>query len=676
MLVHHGLRRPRSLTAAAALATAVMLGTAGLILAATPAHAATDVAYLDANGDAQVAPSAIDLNGTQTIIGDLVDPDDWYVCNGIVAYADTLVVAGNAHLILADGCDMTVTAAGDTPGVDVSGAEHLTIYAQSAGPIMGRLTATGGALNAGIGSGGGSGAGWITINGGQILATGGGAGAGIGGGFNRPGGYTEINGGEVTALGVGGAGIGGGSMGSGGTVVIRGGDVFAESFGGTGTGGAGIGGGFAAAGARVTISGAATVDARGAGAGGSTPTGGGAGIGSGGTDGAVPLPPGTFVQNLTTGIVNGSGGGANPPAGAGAAFGEGGYVEGDGAESTFHLVEASAGPGGSITPSGAMLVSNLTDLTFTITPDPGYAISNLTENGADLGPVATHVIPGVTADTVVTATFLPVLPGLPVLAGTVTITGTPAVGAALTADTSAAYAEDGGPLGTPAFQWNRAGVPIDGATSATYTTIPADAGQPITVTFTTSELEGSLTSPAVTIQAAPLVTGETSATVLLGESHEFVMTVTTSGTIDSATITDRPADAEWAATATTGGRVVFESRAAAPGTYTFTVEFADNLGQATAVTFTILVAIDEGGPGDDDPDPTDPTDPGDPADDPEEPDPTDAGPRVETGGTLPATGASENLALLGGVAALCLLAGFTLWLTARRRATTEQSSAQ
>ncbi|HET6508015.1 MAG TPA: hypothetical protein VFG42_14590 [Baekduia sp.] len=71
------------------------------------------------------------------------------------------------------------------------------------------------------------------------------------------------------------------------------------------------------------------------------------------------------------------------------------------------------------------------------------------------------------------------LSGMP--AGTVSIVGTVAVGATLTADRTGWV-----DLAPPAYQWLRNGVPIAGATGATYTVTAADAGQSLSVLVTES----------------------------------------------------------------------------------------------------------------------------------------------------------------------------------------------
>ena len=93
----------------------------------------------------------------------------------------SVTVTGEVHLILANGCELNAKE-----GIEVSEESSLTIYAQSDGGMMGKLTATGDSSDAGIGGGytsdnGGN----ITINGGTVTATssnGAGIGGGVGGG--------------------------------------------------------------------------------------------------------------------------------------------------------------------------------------------------------------------------------------------------------------------------------------------------------------------------------------------------------------------------------------------------------------------------------------------------------------------------------------------------------------
>ena len=216
----------------------------------TVALAEGGVSYLDETGTSQTCDSA-----TEVTSGDTGWTTGWYVVQGTVEIGSRVTVSGDVHLILTDGCTLTVNGGiqvqDDDNDITNGSANALTIYAQSTDEsTMGELIAKGAERdfnaiiggNEGNGYGGSGGA--ITINGGVVKATNTG-GAGIGGGFGDyggSGGTITINGGNITASSQFGAGIGGGEGdscgGSGGEITINGGSVIA-----TGVNGAGIGGG-------------------------------------------------------------------------------------------------------------------------------------------------------------------------------------------------------------------------------------------------------------------------------------------------------------------------------------------------------------------------------------------------------------------------------------------------
>ena len=88
------------------------------------------------------------------------------------------------------------------------------------------------------------------------------------------------------------------------------------------------------------------------------------------------------------------------------------------------------------------------------------------------------------------------------LSGTVSITGNAVFGNTLTADVSFLQSTPGVPLGVPTYQWKRNGVNI-GDDYVKYTLVEADINQTITLTITTSNCNGSVTSaPTATVQKA------------------------------------------------------------------------------------------------------------------------------------------------------------------------------
>ncbi len=253
--------------------------------------------------------------------------DGTYCVRGNVATNGRITISGTVHLILMDNSHLDASSGGIAVNGGADPVNSLSIYAQSVGDDMGRLTATtstsshpgiggsiypartngtitihggtvaarGGEGGAGIGGGGGGAGGTITIYGGEVTATGGRKASGIGGGESRGGGGTiTIRGGTVQATSGsgGGAGIGGGNNGDGGEITISDGTVTATSQGL----GAGIGGGAGGGGGTITISGGTvtainsaepSINARGAGIGGGTNGAGGTITISGGTITAI-----------------------------------------------------------------------------------------------------------------------------------------------------------------------------------------------------------------------------------------------------------------------------------------------------------------------------------------------------------------------------------------------------
>jgi polysaccharide biosynthesis/export protein len=96
------------------------------------------------------------------------------------------------------------------------------------------------------------------------------------------------------------------------------------------------------------------------------------------------------------------------------------------------IITATAGTGGSIYPSGSVMVTYGGNQSFTITPDPGYSISHVTMDGLIVGDVSTYTFRNITASHTISATFIQQRQNtLPVSStrdgsGTVTATSPPA----------------------------------------------------------------------------------------------------------------------------------------------------------------------------------------------------------------------------------------------------------
>jgi len=68
-------------------------------------------------------------------------------------------------------------------------------------------------------------------------------------------------------------------------------------------------------------------------------------------------------------------------------------------------ITASAGFGGTITPSGSVTVNYGDSKTFTVTPTSGYKISNVKVDGASKGTISSYTFSNITSDHKIEATF-------------------------------------------------------------------------------------------------------------------------------------------------------------------------------------------------------------------------------------------------------------------------------
>ena len=71
-----------------------------------------------------------------------------------------------------------------------------------------------------------------------------------------------------------------------------------------------------------------------------------------------------------------------------------------------NTISASAGSGGIITPAGIVTVLKTTNASFAITPNSGFAISDVTVDGSSVGAVPSYTFTNVTADHVISASFV------------------------------------------------------------------------------------------------------------------------------------------------------------------------------------------------------------------------------------------------------------------------------
>ena len=143
----------------------------------------------------------------------------WYVAQGDITINQRVIVTGDVHLILTDGCTLTVNG-----GIQVEEGYSLTIYGQSDGAdTMGKLTASitsenTDLYNAAIGGNAGETGGTLTVCGGAVEAT-------VTITNDLKSSSQTSQGGGAYGAAIGGGGTENGNGGNGGTTVIYGGAV-------------------------------------------------------------------------------------------------------------------------------------------------------------------------------------------------------------------------------------------------------------------------------------------------------------------------------------------------------------------------------------------------------------------------------------------------------------------
>ena len=219
------------------------------------------VAYIERGWDGSAVteqPKTIDTY--TTITSDTIQWDNgWYVAQGEVTIGtddnpQRVTVIGDVHLILTDGCTLTVNG-----GIQLEAGNSLTIYGQSDGAdTMGKLTASitsenTAIYNAAIGGNTGETGGTLTVCGGAVEATVTVIDVSQSDPDTSQGNNNGSFAGDSYGAAIGGGGSKTGTGGDGGTITIFGGTVRAESVLGAGIGG-GSGGGGGGDGGTITIS--------------------------------------------------------------------------------------------------------------------------------------------------------------------------------------------------------------------------------------------------------------------------------------------------------------------------------------------------------------------------------------------------------------------------------------
>ena len=111
------------------------------------------------------------------------------------------------------------------------------------------------------------------------------------------------------------------------------------------------------------------------------------------------------AKTYTLTILRNSGTGGNE-GNSGTGGNEGGGGSGGGSGYSYYTIKATAGAGGSISPSGNVSVREGRDQTFTITPDKGYAVANVKIDGKSIGAVKSYTFENVSRTHTIEVIFM------------------------------------------------------------------------------------------------------------------------------------------------------------------------------------------------------------------------------------------------------------------------------
>ena len=192
-----------------------------------------------------------------------------------------------------------------------------------------------------------------------------------------------------------------------------------------------------------------------------------------------------------------------------------------------YTITASAGTGGTITPSGSISINHGASRTFSISANTGYTITDVTVDGVSVGAVSSYTFSNVTANHTISATFTP---------STYTITATAGTGGTITPTGSVSVAHGGSQTFTitPNAGYQITNVTVDSVTQGpitSYTFSNVTANHTISVTFTPNTY--TISASAGT---GGTITPSGSISVNHGASRIFSISANTGYTITDVTV--------------------------------------------------------------------------------------------------------------------------------------------
>ncbi len=233
---------------------------------------------------------------------------------------------------------------------------------------------------------------------------------------------------------------------------------------------------------------------------------------------------------------------------------------------------ASAGSGGTISPSGTFFQTQGGSQTFTVTPSAGYTTASVLVDGTSVGAVSSYTFSNIAANHTISATFT---------AGATSYTITPSAGANGTISPSGAVTVNSGGSQTfsftPATGYQVSSVVVDGTTVTTassYTFSNVTGSHTISVTFAPTMNTYTITASA---GANGTISPSGAVTVNSGGSQTFSFSPATGYKVSSIVVDN--------ATVTTASSYTFSN---VTGSHTISVTFAP-------ITYTITASAGANG---------------------------------------------------------------------------------
>ncbi len=198
----------------------------------------------------------------------------------------------------------------------------------------------------------------------------------------------------------------------------------------------------------------------------------------------------------------------------------------------MYTITASAGSGGSISPSGSVSVAQGSSQVFTITPSTGYHVSSVLVDGSSVGAVSSYTFSSVQVAHTISASFTQVM---------YTITASAGSGGSISPSGSVSVAQGSSQVFTitPSTGYHVSSVLVDGSSVgavSSYTFSSVQVAHTISASFTNTSLSLPTPNYIVDIESSSYVTRNQARTVIVSNSNFVTMMNSLSSDVKSGDV--------------------------------------------------------------------------------------------------------------------------------------------